>query len=66
MPEEYKACGAQLRYPPETRGTPYTGPSVAAPRKADIDAWLKKIAVDAAEPKKKPASGALPANTEWL
>lgn len=68
MPEEYKACGAQLDCPPETRGTPYDEwikTRVVAPR-SEVAAWLKKISSQSAEPKKKLHSGALPANTEWL
>ena len=31
-----------------------------------VAAWLKKVQAEMAEPKKKPHSGALPDNTEWL
>lgn len=68
MPESYKACDAQLDYPPEARGIPWDEwikTRSIAPRGA-VAAWLKEKQAEMAEPKKKSHSGALPANTEWL
>ena len=42
MPEEYKACGAQLNYPPEAKGIPYDDWVKTRPvaSRGEIQAWL--------------------------
>ncbi len=68
MRAEYKACGAQLDYPPEARGVPWDEWIKAQPiaARGAVAQWLKEKQAEMAEPKKKTHSGAVPANTEWL
>lgn len=68
MSEEYNACSAQLIHPPVALGKPWDEWIKSRPvaSRAAVAAWLKEKQADSADGKKKRASGALPANTEWL
>ena len=68
MTEPYKACDHQLTHPPEAKGYPMEEWDKRRPvaTQSAVAAWLKKVQAEMAEPKKKPHSGALPDNTEWL